>query len=236
MSRILIVEDDPHMQRGLRDNLTFEGYAVDVAGDGAEGLRQMLEAAYDLVLLDVMLPQKNGFEVLRESQEIGLTSPVLMMSGRGRQEDILQGFGLGAQDYIVKPFNAEELVARIKAILGRTMSERGGPVRTFQIGDLTFDFEEQQAHRGGQALELSEMEFDLLRHLIRHRGQVVTRKRLLQEAWSIDQDLIAHTISPDIVSAKVDEQINSIRRKIEPRPSEPTYIETVYGLGYRFNS
>lgn len=234
---LLIVDDDEDIRTALESFFLMEGYEVSVAADGEAALELLKEEpGYDLVLLDVLLPKKNGFEVLRESQEMGSSSPVLMMSGRGRQEDILQGFGLGAQDYIVKPFNAEELVARIKAILGRTMAPSEAPMRVVRAGDIELNFSTYQAHRNGEPIDFSELEFDLLRCLAQYRGSVVTRKQLLQAAWSIDQDMITYTIDLDVVSQTVDDHIAAIRRKIEPDPQSPRYLETVYGLGYRFNA
>jgi DNA-binding response OmpR family regulator len=234
---LLIVDDDEEILAALESFFEMEGYDVTVAADGERALELLgKQPGYDLVLLDVLLPKKDGFEVLRESQEMGSSSPVLMMSGRGRQEDILHGFGLGAQDYIVKPFNAEELVARIKAILGRTMAPSEAPMRVVRVGDVELNFSTYQAHRDGEPIAFSELEFDLLRCLAQYRGNVVTRKQLLQAAWSIDQDMIAYTIDLDVVSRTVDDHITAIRRKIEPDPESPRYLETVYGLGYRFNA
>lgn len=234
---ILVVDDDENIRLALESYFELQGYRVTTAADGQTGMDLIAahRTEYDLVLLDVMLPRKNGFEVLEETQKLGFTTPVLMMSGRGNQEDILKGFGLGAHDYIVKPFNADELVARVRAILGRTLPPAEAPMKTYQTGDLEINFTTFEAFRKEQRIELTELEFDLLRYLVQNRGQVVSRKRLLQDAWSIDQDLIMHTIDPDIVSAKLEENIQSIRHKIEPNPGKPIYLETVFGLGYRFN-
>lgn len=232
---ILIVDDDPEIIQALETYFGMEGCRVTSAETGTEAVRALDgDCDFDLVLLDVMLPEMNGFEVLRRSQEMGTNSPVLMMSGRGDQEDILRGFGLGAQDYIVKPFDAEELVSRIKILLGHR-SDTLQPLETFEIDDLKIDFISERAVRNGNPVIFSEMELDLLRCLIKNRGYVVTKKRLLREAWQIDDDLIAHTINPDIAVEKIDQSIVSIRSKIEPDPIRPRIIETVYGLGYRFN-
>ncbi len=235
---LLVVDDNDEIRIALQTYFEELGYEVTAAADGISAMEQIERHrdALDLILLDVMLPEKNGFEVLEETQEMGLTAPVLMMSGRGSQEDVLRGFGLGAQDYIVKPFNADELVARVRAILGRTMAPADAPMRTMRVGDLEINFSTFEAYRRDERLDLSELEFDLLRYLVQHRGQVVSRKRLLQEAWSIDQDLIMHQIDPDIVAAKLEENIAAIRQKIETDPARPRLIEAVYGLGYRFNA
>lgn len=233
--RILVVDDDPEMRQALETYFQLEGCRVTSATNGEDALDFLRgDSSFDLVLLDVMLPNLNGFEVLRRSQEMGTSSPVLMMSGRGDQEDILRGLGLGAQDYIVKPFDAEELVSRTKVLLGRR-HDTGEPPTSYRIGDLKIDFTTGRAFRGEQSVVFSEMELDLLRCLVQNRGYVVTKKRLLQDAWRIDEDLIAYTINPDIATEKVDQSIQSIRQTVEPDPSKPQYIQTVYGLGYRFN-
>lgn len=231
---ILVVDDDPEILQALETYFQMEGCRVTSATNGADALSALKnEHAFDLVLLDVVLPEMNGFEVLRRSQEMGTNSPVLMMSGRGDQEDILKGFGLGAQDYIVKPFDAEELVMRTKILLGQR-NATAEPLEFYEIGDLEINFTSERAVRRDNQVEFSEMELDLLRCLIKNRGYVVTKKRLLKEAWRIDDDLIAHTINPDIATEKIDQSVSSIRSKVEPDPSKPRFIETVYGLGYRF--
>lgn len=233
--RILVVDDDPEMRQALETYFQLEGCRVTSATNGEDALDYLRdEPGFDLVLLDVMLPELNGFDVLRRSQEMGTSSPVLMMSGRGDQEDILKGLGLGAQDYIVKPFDAEELVSRTKVLLGRR-HDTGEPPTNYTIGDLDIDFTTDRGVRGDTFVEFSEMELDLLRCLVVNRGYVVTKRRLLKDAWRIDEDLIAYTINPDIAIEKVDQSIQSIRKKIEQDPTKPEYIQTVYGLGYRFN-
>ena len=235
VARILIVDDDPEILEALETYFQLEGCDVTSASDGERALELLQDAeGFDLVLLDVMLPKLTGFDVLRKSQEMGTSSPVLMMSGRGDQEDILQGFGLGAQDYIVKPFDAEELVARTKTILGRR-NDTGEPPASYNIGDLEVDFTRNVARREDESIEFTEMELDLLRCLVQNRGYVMTKKRLLRDAWRIDEDLIAYTINPDIATEKVDQTIHAIRKKIESDPTKPEVIQTVYGLGYRFN-
>ncbi len=218
----------------LETYFQMENYDVATAEDGVRALELMGdEPRLDLVLLDVVLPRMNGFEVLQESETLGYTAPVLMMSGRGDQENILKGFGLGAQDYIVKPFDPEELFERTEALIGRD----GGPPQEFDeytIGSNVVDFRANVIRKGKREIAFSEMEIDILRCLIQNRGCVVTKKRLLRDAWHIDEDLIAYTINPDVAVAKIDRHVNSIRRKIEPTPSKPRFIHTVYGLGYRF--
>lgn len=235
--RMLIVEDDPQVSAALEDYFESEEYSVTVAGDGVTALELMQGPhLFDIVLLDVMLPRKNGFEVLEESQQMGFHAPVLMMSGRGGQESILRGFGLGAEDYLVKPFDPDELMARVRAILGRTLPPSDAPVQHYRIGSLEINLSTTEVVRDGEPIELSELEFDLLRYLLQNRGRVVSRKRLLLDAWSIDEDMIIHTISPDVVISKLEEHVNSLKQKLEADHREQELIETVFGQGYRLNS
>lgn len=234
---LLIVDDDPDVSLALRTFLEMEGFRVTTAGDGKQALDLMeRDGTLDLVLLDVMLPEVNGFDVLRTSHERGLTTPVLMMSGRGSQEDILRGFGLGAHDYVVKPFEPDELAARVRAILGRTMAPADAPMKRFRSSGLEVNFSTHEVRLRGRVVPLSEVEFDLLRCLIQNHGTVVTRKRLLEEAWHMDVDSIAFSIDMDVVGSTLEKYVASLREKIEPDPLKPRLLETVYGQGYRFNA
>jgi DNA-binding response OmpR family regulator len=224
---MLIVEDDPDVGMGLQDFFELKGYDVQLAIDGEKAIDLIRQHNYDVVLLDVMLPKKNGFEVLKESQELGVTVPVLMLTAKGDQEDILQGFGLGIDDYVTKPFNAEELAARVKAILHRTLPPDKSPMNVYTIGDVEINFSTHEASRGEEEVGFTALEFDILRYLIQNRGRTVTRRQLLRDVWGINQEIITRT---------VDRHIASVRKKIEPNPNEPTHIETVYGLGYRFKT
>ena len=234
--RILIVDDDPEIRLALETYFEMEDYEVTTADDGARALDMMADDPdLDLVLLDVVLPQVNGFEVLQKSEALGYTAPVLMMSGQGDQENILKGFGLGAQDYIVKPFEPAELFERTEALIGRD----GHPqeeLERYEIGSYVIDFPSATIIKGDRKVEMTELELDILRCLVKNRGCVVTKKRLLRDAWHIDDDLIAYTINPDIAVEKIERHVRSIRRKIEPDPSRPRFIHTVYGLGYRFKA
>lgn len=231
---ILIVDDDPEIRLALETYFQMEGYAVDTAEDGVRALELMDEEPdFDLVLLDVVLPRMNGFEVLQKTESLGYTAPVLMMSGRGDQENILRGFGLGAQDYIVKPFEPEDLFERTEALIGRD-GRSADPIDEYTLGSSRIDFPNSVIHKGNREVAFTETELDILRCLVRNRGCVVTKKRLLRDAWHIDDDLISYTINPDVAVEKIDRHVVSIRRKIEPNPSKPRYIHTVYGLGYRF--
>jgi DNA-binding response OmpR family regulator len=223
---MLIVEDDPDIRMGLREYFDMEGYEVETAEDGEVAFDAMKNADQcDIVLLDIMLPKKDGFEVLREAQEIGFSAPVLVLTAKGEQESKLKGFGLGADDYVTKPFNVEELAARVKAILQRTMPPDKAPMDVYQIGDVEINFTTHEAHRNGEEVNFTALEFDILRYLIQYRGQTVTRKQLLRDVWGIDEEIITRTI---------DRHMASVRKKIEPDPSSPEHIKTVYGIGYRF--
>lgn len=222
--RMLIVEDDPDVLLGLKEYFEMKGYEVSTAKDGEQASRLMEPDRFDIVLLDVMLPKKDGFEVLKDSQG-HFDAPVLMLTARGEQENILKGLGLGANDYVPKPFKVEELSARIKAILTRTQPPHKAPMDTYRIGDVEINFSTHEALDRGEPIDFTALEFDILRYLIQHRGHTVTRKQLLRDVWGIDGDLITRTI---------DRHMASVRKKVEPDPSDPTYIHTVYGIGYRF--
>lgn len=225
--KMLIVEDDQDVGMGLQDFFDLKGYDVSLATDGEDAMEKMQENEYDVILLDIMLPKKNGFEVLEESQELGVTAPVLMLTAKGEHEDILNGFGLGAEDYVTKPFNAEELAARVRAILQRTQPPDRAPMSIYKIGDVEINFTTHEANREGEDVSFTALEFDILRYLIQNRGRTVTRRQLLRDVWGIEQEIITRT---------VDRHIASVRKKIEEDPNEPEHIETVYGLGYRFTS
>ena len=224
--RMLVVDDDPDINMALQDYFELAGYDVSVASDGEEALEKLKSPpSYDIVLLDVMLPKKTGFDVLRESQEIGVPSPILLLTARGEQENVLKGFGLGAEDYVVKPFNAEELEARVRAVLHRTQPPNRAPMDVYQIGEVKVNFSTHEATRDDKPVNFTALEYDILHYLIENEGQTVSRKQLLRDVWGIDQDIITRTI---------DRHMASIRKKVEPDPSDPLYIETVYGIGYRF--
>lgn len=223
---MLIVEDDQDIRAGLRDYFEINGYNVELASDGEEAISKLLSNPdYDIVLLDVMLPKKDGFQVLRESQDVGISAPVLMITGRGEQENKLKGFGLGVQDYVTKPFDVDELAARVKAILVRTQPPDKTPMDIYQIGDVTINFSTHEASRDGEEIPFTALEYDILHYLITNRNHVVTRKQLLRDVWGISQDIETRTI---------DRHIASLRKKIEPNPANPEHIETVYGIGYRY--
>lgn len=226
--RLLIVDDDPDIGLALQDYFQLTGYEVNVVTDGDSALAAMQQPpGYDAILLDVMMPRKSGFEVLQEAHELGVTAPILMLTARGEQENVLKGFGLGADDYIVKPFNADELAARVRAVLQRTQPPNKVPMNIYTIGEVEINFSTHEAYREAEPISFTALEFDILRYLIENQGQTVSRRQLLQDVWGIKQEIVTRTI---------DRHMASIRKKIEPSPANPTYIETVYGIGYRFNA
>jgi len=225
--RILLVEDEPGLQLTLSDRLRREGYVVDTAGDGQTGLDRAATGEFDLVLLDVMLPRKNGFDVLRDLRQRGLETPVIMLTARGQVVDTVVGLKLGADDYLSKPFEMMELLARIEARLRR----RSTPPATtpahegYQFGDMRVDFRSAEVFRGADRVELSAREYQLLRYLIEHPNEVISRDQLLNEVWGYNAMPSTRT---------VDVHVAWLRQKIEPNPRHPQFLLTVHGLGYRF--
>jgi DNA-binding response OmpR family regulator len=228
--RILVVEDDLAILTGLSMNLTFEGYEVLQAQDGREGLRKALDAEPDLVVLDVMLPELNGFELLRELRGRGSLVPVVMLTAKGTEQDKIVGLDLGADDYVTKPFGLQELLARIKAVLRRRFGGVAGPAAEgagVTFGDVRVDLAAKVATRGGAAVELTAQEFKLLAHLVTHPGRTFSREELLARAWSFDYEGSPRT---------VDNFMRQLRQKFEPDPDAPRYFVTARGLGYRFEA
>jgi DNA-binding response OmpR family regulator len=225
MARILIVEDDPGMQAGLRDNLEIEGYEVDTEGDGEAGLRRLRESSYNLVILDVMLPRMSGFDVLKKAREEGVVAPVIMLTAKGEEMDKVLGLELGADDYVTKPFSLRELLARVKAVLRRgDREESHGKPAAMVLGAVRVDFATYNAFRDDKALEMTPKEFEILRYLWDHRGETVSRDALLTEVWGYDESISSRT---------VDNFILKLRQKIEEDPSHPHHIITMHGIGYK---
>jgi DNA-binding response OmpR family regulator len=226
--RILVIEDEEPLRMALVDVLSAEGFEVREAADGERGLELALAEGPDVVLLDLMLPGRDGFSVLRAIREDRLSSAVLILSARGEEWDRIQGFEFGADDYLVKPFSTRELLLRIRAILSRSagdtpgMREEGGKVR---IGSALVDFASYTVTRDGERTGLSRREMDLLRTFLAHEGQVLDRARLLDEIWGRDSDSTHRTI---------DTHVLKLRKKIEERPEAPRHLLTVHGVGYRF--
>lgn len=224
MPSILIVEDEPDMARGIQYNLEARGFDVIVAADGEAGYQTALARKPDLVVLDVMLPKRDGYDVCRALRKAEPRLPVLMLTARGREEDVVLGLKLGADDYIRKPFSIAELVARIEAILRRSTPELGGLSRV-EFGRVVVDFERHQATKDGQALELTPKEFEIVRYFVARAGTIVSRDALLNAVWG-------YTSAPN--TRTVDAHIVKLRQKLEETPSHPKHLLTVHGIGYKF--
>ena len=224
MVRVLIIEDEKEMAEGLRDNFEFEGYDVVIAGDGEKGLELALAQPSDLILLDVMLPRKSGFDVCKELRLRGLTTPVIMLTARGQEIDKVLGLELGADDYITKPFSVRELLSRVKAVLRRSGPEKKQTAGQHRIGRLSVDLVRYSASDGKGPVDLSHKEFELLKFFIEHAGQIVHRDQLLDQVWGYD-------IYPN--SRTVDNFIVRLRKKIEINPAQPKILLTVHGFGYK---
>ncbi|HEV7515179.1 MAG TPA: response regulator transcription factor [Thermoanaerobaculia bacterium] len=226
--RILLVEDEPSLVLTLTDRLVSEGYRVETAGDGNTALARAGESLFDLVVLDVMLPGKNGFDVCRDLRQRGVSTPVLMLTARTQVVDRVVGLKLGADDYLTKPFEMIELLARIEALLRRSrgpLTAMTAASATYAFGPVAVDFRRAEVTRDGVPLALSALELKLLRHLIENRGLVVSRDELLDQVWGYDAS--AHTRTVDV-------HVASLRQKVEPQPSRPQFIVTVHRLGYKF--
>lgn len=226
-SRILLVEDQPGLVLTITDLLTAEGYAVESAMDGPTGLKRALGERFDLIILDVMLPGKNGFEVCRELRQQGRDVAILMLTAKSQLTDRVVGLKLGADDYMVKPFEPPELVARIEALLRRVKREKLTPVVRFEFGSVQIDFEKGVARKAGATVGLAGKEMELLRYLIDHRGVVVSRDELLQAVWEYQ---------PGVSSRTIDVHVAWLRQKLEDNPQYPQHIHTVRGVGYRFSA
>jgi two-component system, OmpR family, alkaline phosphatase synthesis response regulator PhoP len=224
--RILIVEDDESISLGLRMNLEAEGYDVEVATDGEEGLARASEGVVDLVILDVMLPKTNGFEVVRHLRSKGSTVPVIMLSARGAEMDKVMGLELGAEDYITKPFGLAELLARVKAVLRRDSLSRKQPDAVVHAGELLIDSGTRQVIRRGVAVDLTATEFDVLWCLVEAQGRVLSREEILSRVWGAGHHGTLRTI---------DNFLLQLRSKLERDSAEPEHLLTVRGVGYRFN-
>jgi DNA-binding response OmpR family regulator len=223
MTRILVVEDEPGIAMGLEEDLTLEGYVVEVVADGDAAVRCAREQAFGLILLDVMLPRKDGFQVCRELRRGGVTTPIILLTARAQEAEKVLGLQLGADDYVTKPFSPLELRARIEAVLRRTSGP--APSDTYQFGDVIVDFARCEVRRAGALVDVTPVEFKLLSAFVRSLGRVLSRRQLLDAVWG-------DTHTGDRV---VDTHMANLRKKIEPTPSEPTYLISLRGLGYRFD-
>jgi len=224
MTRILIVEDEPNMVAGLRDNFEFEGYDVITAPDGVAGLERALNEAPDLIVLDVMMPRMSGLDVCKQLKAKRPSLPIIMLTARGQEVDKVVGLELGADDYVTKPFSIRELLARVKAVLRRAKVVPKDQEQ-YTFGDIEVNLRSCQVSRSGKALEISSREFDLLKYFLCHPGEALSRDRLLEEVWGYDRFPTTRTVDAHIVR---------LRQKLEPKPEEPRFILTVHGTGYKF--
>jgi DNA-binding response OmpR family regulator len=224
---ILVIEDEPDLRNGLKHNLELENYVVDTAATGTEGLAKAKSLAPSLILLDLMLPELSGLEVLRQLRDEGNVTPVIILSAKGQDHEKVEGLELGADDYVSKPFGLEELTARIRAVLRRGKPTESDPQTVYEFKNLTVDFRRFTVTRNGDEFQLSRYEAEILRMLIGKRGQVVTRKDLLTKVWGYVHLPTTRT---------VDNHIARLRKKVEDDVENPIHVQTVHGLGYRFDS
>ena len=225
-ARILLVEDEPGLVLTLSDLLTAEGYTVESAADGPSGLAKAAAGVFDLVVLDLMLPGKNGLEVCRELRYRGKDVPILMLTAKSQLVDRVVGLKIGADDYVTKPFEIPELLARIEALLRRAKKQKLPRVGRYQFGNVDVNFEDGSVTRGGLAITLAGKELDLLRYLVDHRGTVVSRDELLEGVWEYQ---------PGVSSRTIDVHVAWLRQKLEDNAQNPKFIHTVRGVGYRFS-
>jgi len=223
-AKILIVEDEPNMVAGLRDNFEFEGYQVITAGDGLEGLQKALDESPDLVVLDVMMPRMSGLEVCKQLRAKRATLPIIMLTARGQEVDKVVGLELGADDYVTKPFSIRELLARVKAILRRAAASPKNQEH-HSFADVEVDLRRCRVVKSGKLLDVSSKEFELLKYFISHSGETLSRDRLLEDVWGYDNFPTTRTVDTHLVR---------LRQKLEPDPEQPQYFLTVHGTGYRF--
>jgi two-component system alkaline phosphatase synthesis response regulator PhoP len=223
MSRILIVEDEPSIALALEEDLLHEGYDTEVVDDGNAAVERGGAGAFDLILLDVMLPGRDGFEVCRELRRAGVDTPIVLLTARTQEAEKVLGLEAGADDYVTKPYSPRELRARVKAHLRRSARQTG---EVFRFGDAELDFTRCQLRRSGKAVELSALEFKLLTAFVKRSGRLLTRTQLLDEVWGRDTH---------VTDRVVDNQVTNLRKKIEPNPDRPQYLVSLRGMGYRFD-
>jgi two-component system alkaline phosphatase synthesis response regulator PhoP len=224
-ANVLFVEDEEALRMTVGDRLRNEGYAVECAADGDEGFEKATQIPFDLIILDVMLPRKSGFVVCRDIRQAGLITPILMLTARGQTSDKVNGLKIGADDYVTKPFNMLELMARVEALLRRAPSRPVVQTAAFDFGSIHVDLVGTEATRDGEVVNLSAREFQLLRYFIEHRGATLSRDELLKQVWGYSADMYTRT---------VDVHVASLRQKLEDDPKQPKFILTVQGLGYKF--
>jgi DNA-binding response OmpR family regulator len=224
MEKILIIEDEESILMALTDDLALEGYEVSSASDGLEGLGMAKENRHDLIILDIMLPKMDGFEVCKQLRQAGVTTPVIMLTAKSQEMDKVLGLELGADDYVTKPFSPRELLARVKAILRRVKTAKE-QMDAYSFGDVEIDFKKYEVKKKGKAVYLTTLEFSLIGFLIKHKDQVVDRSAILDGVWGQDVYVLPKT---------VDTHIGHLRKKIEDDPANPKHIIGVRGIGYKF--
>jgi DNA-binding response OmpR family regulator len=224
METVLIVEDDPSMLTGLKDNFAYKGYKVLTAADGEKGLNAALNARPDLIILDIMLPKINGYEICRLIRQEGLDMPVIMLTAKGEESDVVLGLNIGADDYVTKPFSINELLARSAAFLRR--AKKAGTEDAAEFGEYRLDLAARRLMRGDEEIELSPKEFNLLAYFVEKQGRALTRDEILNAVWGYDCI---------VTSRSVDRFVTTLRNKIEPDPANPVFIHTVRQVGYRFD-
>ena len=222
METVLIIEDDPTMLIGLKDNFEFKGYKVLTAADGEKGLKAALNSKPDLILLDIMLPKINGYEICRLIREEKLATPIIMLTAKGEESDIVLGLNLGADDYVTKPFSIKELLARAAAFMRRAKKEVQD---AYEFGDFRLDLPARRLTRKGREIELSPKEFNLLEYFVKKPGRALTRDEILNAVWGYDCV---------VTSRSIDRFVTTLRNKIEPDPARPIFIHTIRQIGYRF--
>ena len=222
---ILIIEDDMGIRVILRDSLISQGYDAVMAADGIEGLKMAIKLKPDLIILDVMLPHMDGFEVCKRIRKEGITSPIMMLTVKDEELDKVLGLELGADDYVTKPFSLKEISARVKALL-RRVEDYQDEMTVFRFGDVELDFHKYESRKDGKDLELTPLEFKILRLMITKKGKVITRDEFLDIIWGVDNLAVSHRT--------VDSHIAHIRKKVEDDPSNPLYIQSVHSIGYKF--
>src|ERR1700680_223571 len=226
-ANVLFVEDEEALRMTVGDRLRNEGYVVEYAIDGDEGFEKATQLPFDLIILDVMLPRRHGLNVCRDIRPAGLITPVLMLTARGQTEDKVTGLKIGADDYVTKPFNMLELMARIEALLRRAPIRPGAQTGEVDFGSIHGDLVGTEATRDGKVVNLSAREFQLLRYFIEHRGAALSREDLLKQVWGYSADMYTRT---------VDVHVASLRQKLEDDPKQPKFILTVQGFGYKFKA
>ena len=225
-SRMLIVEDDPQVGTDLEDFFVDQGYEVRWTREGVQAVKLLItNPGFDVAVINLGLPKKNGFDVIREARTHGVTTPIIILSGRSSEKDKLKGFDLGADDYVTKPFSKDELAARCRVIIKRGQNNHKEEIDHYVFDDLDINFSSHTASKNGEELQFTALEFSILYYFIQHRGRTVSRRQLLRDVWDIKEDIATRTI---------DRHVASLRKKIENDATAPKYIQTVYGIGYKF--